>query len=430
MKKILIALISLFVLIIVGACATSPDRQKPQNLATAHQWDMAEIEMLKSLMLSSLEPKIDETNRLVSNRNAVKLGQMLFFSTAFSANKKIACASCHLPDKYFTDGLPQSHGLETVKRNAPTIVGASQNNWFFLDGRTDSLWAQAMGPIENPLEHGSSRGQFAHAISADDDLRRAYEAIFGPLTDMSDAKRFPTHAGPIRQDKVAYKAWKSMTQDDQQTITNIFVNGAKSIAAFEAQLQPAPSKFDHYAQAVIQQDIEKIQSLYSEDEASGLKLFIGKANCTICHNGPMFTDFGFHNIATPQLDVKKYDFGRRKAIDKVKRNPFNCLGAYSDAKQKTCEELKFMVYDEHETMGAFKTPGLRNVSKTAPYMHAGQYKSLSDVIKHYTDTPETTIGQNDLLDIKLTSIEKRQLELFLLTLDSNIGKSNLIESLE
>ena len=398
-----------------------------QNMAmhttVQKEWNEREVVILESLSLDNLSQKQDATNRVASNENAAKLGKKLFFNKRFSFDGSISCASCHKPELFFTDGLPQAVGLLNTSRNAPTIVGASHHTWFFLDGRVDSLWSQALHPIENEREHRSSRSQFAHVIFADPDLKKDYEKVFGPMPDISDSLRFPKDAGPIKIKEVK-KAWKNMAKGDQKVITDIFVNGGKAIAAYETLLQPSSSRFDDYVSAVRNNDVKAMKSILSKDEIAGLKVFLDKGKCFICHNGPMFTDENFHNIGIPPLNVKRYDYGRSKAVRKVKNSPFNCLSEYNDSVDKSCDELKYMVIHEEETMAAFKTPSLRNVTKTAPYMHAGQYKTLKDVIKHYNKPPPTKVGMNKLLDIDLTDVEMQQLEDFLKTLDSPIKKLN------
>jgi len=423
MKNAKILSASIFTALIISACVSTPKKIDMEKLPMEHRWDAGQISTLENLWLKNLEPKKDITNRVVDDPDAATLGKKLFFDTRFSADGNIACATCHKPELHFTDGLAQAKGLAQTKRNTPTIVGASQHTWYFVDGRTDSLWAQAMGPIENHLEHGSSRNHFSHEIYKDADLRAGYERVFGPMPDISDLSRFPYHAGPIKKDKTASKAWRSMNKTDRKIINNIFVNSAKAIAAFETQIQPKSSRFDNYVEALINKDSNKMLSTLTTDEAAGLKVFIDmdKGKCMICHNGPLFTDLEFHNIATPPLNVKRYDFGRRKGVSQVKRNSFNCLSEYNDSKDRSCDELKYMVFHEEETMAAFKTPSLRNVTKTAPYMHAGQYKTLSEVIKHYNKPPPTKVGMNKLLDIDLSDLEIKQLEDFLKTLDSPIA---------
>lgn len=424
MKTIVIAL-SIF-LLISSLLACVNNTKKDNTTKTTHktetptqQWNEREVTILKSLSLFNFSPQQDKTNRVVNDANAARLGQRLFFDKRFSADGTISCASCHKPELFFTDGLPQAVGLLQTTRNSPSIVGTSNHNWFFRDGRIDSLWAQALHPIENPLEHRSSRSQFAQVIFNDSELKKEYEKTFGPMPDISDKTRFPVYAGPVQINEMM-NAWKSMTTTDQKTITDIFVNGGKAIAAYETKLQPAPSRFDNYVKAVSNHDTKEMQVLLSKDETAGLKIFLDKGKCFICHNGPMFSDLGFHNIGTPPLNIKRYDFGRSKAVRRVKNNPFNCLSEYNDAQDKSCDELKYMVFHEEETLAAFKTPSLRNVTKTGPYMHAGQYKSLADVIKHYNDPPTTKVGMNKLLNIDLTDTEMKQLEDFLHTLDSKI----------
>ena len=178
-----------------------------------------------------------------------------------------------------------------------------------------------------------------------------------------------------------------------------------------------------------QRDEDKIKTILSKNETAGLKIFLDKGKCFICHNGPTFSDQGFHNIGTPPLNVKRYDYGRSKAVRRVKKNQFNCVLANNDSADKSCDELKYIVFHDEETYAAFKTPSLRNVTKTAPYMHAGQYKTLNEVIKHYNKPPPTKVGMNKLLDIDLTDEEILQLEAFLKTLNSQIkAKPSLLVS--
>ena len=403
----------------------SPDGQMSMPMmhgstSTGHDWNEDDLLVLRRLWIGSLPATPPgNTNAVADNPDAARLGQKIFFDTRFSANGQIACSHCHNPDMYFTDGLEVARGIESVTRNAPTIVGASYNTWFFHDGRADSLWSQALGPLEHPFEHGGNRSQYAHIVYADTSLRALYEKLFGKMPDLSDQKRFPVNAGPVAN-KASKKAWGKMSADDQKAITLVFVNIAKAIAAYERKLKPAASKFDNYIQAAFDKDNAKMKSLLSDEELAGLRVFMSKGNCIICHNGPMLTDNIFHNIATPPRNVQRYDFGRSKGVHRVKKSTFNCLGEYNDAKEKNCDELKYLVVHKEETMGAFKTPSLRNVAKTAPYMHGGQYKTLSDVLKHYAEPPPTKLGLSDLLPVELNDAELAQLEAFLRTLDSPI----------
>jgi len=395
------------------------------ELPVEHRWTKSEIAMLKTLWIGNLKSGKDKTNRVDANPVAIDMGHKIFFDKQFSVNGKVACASCHQPDKYFTDGLDTARGIGKTSRNAPTIVGSSQHTWFFHDGRNDSLWSQALGPLENELEHGGNRNQFAHIIFNDPALRKSYEKLFGKMPDISDTKRFPQHAGPVKN-KSASVAWKAMNKKDRNTITTIFVNTGKVIAAYEAQLQPAASRFDNYIKALKEKNPQEMQKQLTTDEVKGLRVFVTKAKCTVCHSGPMLTDEGFHNIsAPPRKDESgnnlKHDWGRYKGSRQVLKSQFNCRSNFNDNKDKSCDELEYIVMDRHETQGAMKTPSLRNVAKTAPYMHAGQLKTLNDVIKHYDNPPAVTFRQSELfLNFDLDEQEVKQLELFLKSLNSEI----------
>lgn len=401
-------------------------------LADEVKWSAQDLAMLKTLWIEADKSEKDLSNAVVENPVAISMGHKIFFDTHFSADGKVACSSCHQPKQFFSDGLDTGKGLKKVSRNTPTIVGASRNTWFFHDGRNDSLWSQAMGPLENPLEHGGNRNQFAHIIFSDPVLRKEYTLLFGAMPDISDKKRFPKQAGPVKN-KSELKAWQAMTKDDQKIITGIFVNIGKVIAAYETQLQPSPSRFDNYVKALLENNIDDMQKQLSEDEVKGLQLFVGKGKCTTCHSGSMFTDKGFHNISVQPRIPGKFDWGRYTGAQQVIKSPFNCRSEYNDTKSNKennpCDELKYIVMNRHETFGAMKTPSLRNVSRTAPYMHAGQYKTLRDVLKHYNDPPPLTNRQSALfLNIELNEDELDQLEGFLRTLDSPIAANeNLLK---
>ncbi len=408
--------ILIIALLLSASCAATG--QKP-NLTQVHQWSNRELTTLKSLSIYNARQKSDKSNRVVNNPQAIRLGKLIFSDPRFSKDGTIACATCHRPKKHFTDGLKTARGLEKTNRNTPTIVGTSNNTWFFHDGRSDSLWSQALGPLENELEHGGNRGQYAHILFDDDKLKNLYQQVFSPLPDISDTGKFPKNAGPV-SDPVASKNWQGMNEQNRRLITEIFVNIGKTIAAYESQLQPAPSRFDNYVQAALKYDSLTVSTTLSNDEASGLRLFIGKANCFLCHNGPLFTDNSFHAVNTPPANDRDIDWGRYRGAQQVLKSEFNCRSQYNDSTDKSCPELSYIVTEKSETFASFKTPSLRNVTKTAPYMHAGQYQTLKTVIEHYNNPPKLNYRRSDLLDIELSEKEMQQLELFLHTLDSTI----------
>lgn len=375
----------------VGSAAGCRDSDGP--------WTPAEKRVLASLVLTTKLPA-SPGNRYADDANAAKLGQALFFDKALSSNGKVACATCHEPQKYFTDGRRQAQGVGATKRNAPTVIGAGWFPFLFLDGRKDSVWSQALGPIEAANEHGMDRLALAHALY--DRYRQAYEQVFGPLPNLADLQRFPAHAMPVDLDRQhpLQVAWAAMQPADQDAVNRVFANFGKAIEAYERHLQPQPAPFDRYVQAVQAGDANGGGHL-SEPARRGLRAFIGRAGCVNCHNGPLLSDRTFHNLGlTGGVDeagvaLAGIDGGRTLGAGQVKRDPFRCGEPYSDAKQ--CDELRFLDPRFADFVGAFKTPSLRNVAMTAPYFHAGQAATLRDVVDFYRTLPgKAQLGHREL----------------------------------
>ena len=401
--------------------------------ATEFGWNESELALLKLQWIGSLpELSPDPTNRYADDPAAAKFGQKLFFDKRFSANGKVACATCHVSEKYFTDGLAKSKGVGETLRSAPGLIGVAYSPWYFWDGRSDSLWSQALGPLESGVEHGGNRLQYARIIYTDLVYRKTYEDLFGPLPDLSDIKRFPENAAAVGG-QAASKRWYEMSERDRKAITRIYVNMAKAIAAYERLLIPQPSRFDRYAEMILKGEPTKEKNL-SADEVAGLKLFIGKAMCVTCHMGPMFTNYGFHNVGAPDPATKRpeymlpvfylfkdkppVDAGRYDGIRQVLKSEFNCLGEYSDATNEDCTELRYANKKHTETLGAFKVPTLRNITETSPYMQSGQFESLGEVLNHYNTAPRAHVGHSELMPLKLKEKELKQIESFLHSLIS------------
>lgn len=399
-------------------------------------WSETDIALLRLHWIGSLpELQDDPTNKYADNPAVAKLGQKLFFDTRFSANGKVACASCHVPEKHFTDGLAKSRGVGEASRSAPSILGIAYSPWFFWDGRSDSLWSQALAPLESAVEHGGDRSQYVRIIFNDHSYKKAYESLFGELPDISDTRRFPLTAGPVA-DQASDERWQGMSEKDRKAITRVFVNIGKAIAAYERLLIPAASRFDQYVEALLNSESAG-GNILTTDEVAGLKLFVGKAMCITCHQGPLFTNNSFHNVGTPDpatikpkylppilhvlKDKPAVDEGRYKGIRLVLQSEFNCLNEYSDAEEDDCAELKFASTKHTATLGAFKVPSLRNVAETAPYMHSGQFSTLAEVLEHYNTAPRAHIGHNELLPLNLHQKELKQIEAFLHSLTSPPG---------
>lgn len=395
-----------------------------------HEWTSAEIEELRSLSIAALEPlPADPTNRVADDPRAIDLGRRLFFDTRLSANGRVACSTCHQTERGFQDGVALAVGVGTTARRTMPIAGMARAPFLFWDGRKDSLWAQALGPLESAVEHGGTRAQYAHVVA--DAYAAEYEQLFGALPDLSGV---PRRAGPVDA-RDAATAWAALSDAQREAVTRVFVNIGKAIAAFERRIDVEPSRFDQYVATLtsrrpanlsrrgfrrVRREPENISGRgFSPDEVAGLRLFIGRANCTQCHNGPLFTNNDFHNTGVPPRAGLPNDEGRLTGATLVARDEFNCRSRWSDAPTQ-CAELDFLVTGDHTQARAYKVPSLRNVAERAPYMDAGQFATMADVLDHYNRAPAAAIGHSELQPLRLTARDLRQLEAFLRTLSSRV----------
>ncbi len=357
-------------------------------------WSRYERQVMASMQLQKLPAAEDLSNGALTLPGVAELGRAIFHDTRFSANGRVSCATCHRPDYFFADDQPLSTGIGTTGRHTPSLLGAAHGRWFYWDGRRDSLWAQALTPLEHPDEHGFSRVLAVNLIAADPAYRKLYAATFGTLPDMQD-------------------------------LDNTFANIGKAIAAFEHTLQPGTSRFDQYVAALLNPAAET-HSLFTADEILGLRLFIGKGQCISCHNGPLFTNQSFQNIGTgSSSDNRSADLGRRAGLPQLRADPFNCLQRHSDAPAAWCA-LNFARTEGAQLAGAFKVPGLRNVAATPPYMHDGRFNSLEEVVEHYVQAAGPRMlsrpGQppvpshSEIVPLALTDAEQSALVAFLGTL--------------
>ncbi|CAN5379447.1 cytochrome c peroxidase [soil metagenome] len=394
------ASLALAAVLITGSASTTPE------------WSAEEIKVLRSLWIGALpSAPANPSNRLADDPAAAALGRSLFSDTRLSANNQVSCATCHYPWRGFTDAVPTGRGVGIGIRRTMPIAQAVYSPWQFWDGRADSLWSQALGPVENPLEHGSTRTQVARVLATH--YRGPYELVFGPLPNLSDLRRFPARASPM-SDGPAKRAWAGMALADRKTVDRIFANFGKSIEAFERTLKVAPTRFDGYVAGVVRAPGPRVS--LTSSEVAGLRLFIGKAHCTTCHSGPMLSNEGFANTGVPARPGLPLDTGRIAGARIAHAEPFNCKGAFSDAQGPACAELEFMVVDDPSQVRAFKVPSLRGVGQRAPYMHAGQYASLAQVIDHYNRAPKAPSGTSELKPLHLSARERRDLLAFLMTL--------------
>lgn len=253
----------------------------------------------------------------------IALGKKLFFSPLLSADGNISCSSCHDPQNAFADPHQFSTGVgaKLGNRNAPPVVNAAFNKMQFWDGRAPTLEAQASGPMMNPIEMAHTPEGVESRCSESAELRSLFEAAFGPA---------PSGRSPVTLERIT-----------------------RAIAAYERTLLRANSPFDRY--------------LYGGDSSAltpsarrGLAVFRdpAKANCAACHiigeKYALLTDGGFHNLG----------------IGMNPEGELTDLGRYEITKREGDQ-------------GSFRTPSLRNVAQTAPYMHDGSLKTLKEVVDFY-----------------------------------------------
>ncbi|MGY4831178.1 cytochrome-c peroxidase [Sphaerotilaceae bacterium SBD11-9] len=370
-------------------------------------WSADELGVLASLRLSELPAApVDESSRVETLPAAAALGRRFFHDARFSRDQTVSCASCHAPEQQFQDGLPVSRGVAEGRRRAMPVIAAAHSPWKFWDGRKDSLWSQALGPLEDAAEHGSNRTRLARQVG--EHHRREYEAVFGALPDMSG---WPADAGPLGT-PAERAAWAAMSAEARAAASRVFANLGKAIAAYERTVRYGESRFDRYVQASLNRDAAG-QQVLSPAEVNGLRAFIGSGQCVTCHNGPLLSDQHFHNTGVPQRDPARPDLGRAAAVAAVAKDEFNCLGPYSDAdRQQGCQELRFLAAEDDPTLkGAFKTPSLRNVALRPPYMHAGQLATLPQVVAHYARSPAAGVGHSELAQAGVHHAERQPIRL-------------------
>lgn len=358
------------------------------------------------------KPPPSPTNQFADNPDAAHLGQMLFFDERLSKAGTVACATCHSPFSGFADVESTSLGAGRGTRNAPTILNAAYNKWQFWDGRSDSLWSQALIALEGDKEQAGTRLQYAHLIKRY--YKSEYEAVFGSLPELTDTIRFPIDGKPgdIQFD--------NMSEPDKISINTVFANIGKVIEAYERLLISTNAPFDQYVAG----DREAI----GIEAKRGLKLFIGKAVCILCHDNPNFTNNDFHNLGVPHGKLPA-DTGRYDGIKQLLEDPFNGGGIYSDDSDVPKRILDFLE-PTLQQQGQFKTPTLRNVALTAPYFHTGDFPTLASVIafNNAGGIPSGFVGNREgtLDPLHLSNQESNDLVQFLLTLTGELPSEHLL----
>ncbi len=289
-----------------------------------------------------LPPEIPEDNPPTVAK--AELGERLYFDTRLSTDGTVACATCHDPRAGFADGrgAKTSAGVGGALgvRNAPTVLNAAFLSAQFWDGRAATLEAQAVQPLINPIEHGF----------------KDHAAVVARLRELAD---YP----PL------FAAAFGTPDIDIERV-------GQAIATFERSVISLDAPIDRF--------LAGDRGAISEAAQRGWELYNAKARCNTCHGHigafPLMTDELYHNIG---VGTQKIDFDHvaRAAADAIAGGATIDELAVGDA---AASELgRFMVTGEQKDMGAFKTPQLRNVALTAPYMHDGSEATLRDVIEYY-----------------------------------------------
>ena len=412
----------MLVAMILGCCGCQDDSQAPTQASAPESAIVRRIQRASPLPLAPP----DATNRVANDPAAAHLGQWLFFDTRLSGTGTFSCATCHDPQKDFSDGLPVAKAIETSSRHTPSLLNVAHHRWVGWDGRSDSIWAQALRPLEHPGEMGGNRVAIARLVATDPKLREAYEGVFGKIP--FDVAKLPLQGMP-GEDPDLRAQWESIAPETQHQITEMMANLGKALAAYQRLLENRDAPFDRYVASLDSPNAN--EAILTPSQLRGMEIFFGRGECWECHTGSHFSDGEFHNIGVPPPGGGlPRDPGRFTGSRIVKSDPFNAAGEFSDKQDGPWAKVVGNTRVDPETWGAFKTPSLRGVADTPPYMHAGQFATLEEVIRFYS-TLEGAVQLDHhqeavLTPLNLSDTEISDLEAFL----GSLGGSDVSEELQ
>lgn len=362
----------------------------PMEQATAEVL-LTKEEIAQTLLHGPWPPEYaaDPSNRVSGTPNAIALGQALFFDPVLSRDGSLSCASCHNPAHRFADPKPRAVGKVTLDRNTPSLVNLQTHRWFGWAGGTDNLWAQSLMPILNPDEMDHDAASLKSALGGSG-LADAYVDVFGALADQSPQE--------------------------------VMVNTAKALAAYQETLVTGPTSFDRFRGALAEGD-GATAAKYPAAAQRGLKIFLGRGNCTFCHSGPAFTNQEFHDAGVPYfVDETRVDTGRYGGLKALFSSPYTLAGDHTDDPEKSGAWAVRQVRPRHSDFGTFRVPGLRGAADTAPYMHDGSLTDLRAVVEHYNAIDMErlhTDGEAILAPLLLSEVDADDLVQFLRTLSDD-----------
>lgn len=331
----------------------------------------------------------DPSNRFSGQPAAIALGEKLFNAPELSGPGTMSCASCHNKTLAFAEARPTGFGVKPLSRNTPSLMNLAGARWFGWDGGADSLWAATLRPLLDADEMASTPAIIARY------LKQQPEAQLLGALDRSGLS----------------------TADDLP----LAVNAAKLIAAYVETLRSPPSAFDRFRDQMLsasyaRRPVPETGPSLSMSAQRGLKVFLSN-QCTACHNGPRLSNGEFHDIGIgfflPRVADQplRVDPGRHAGLQRLAQDPFTRLSNFSDAPDRQRDGLATRtVTREHRNFGEWKTPSLRNLRLTAPYMHNGTKATLRDVVRHYSRFDEERVHVDGEAILKPLYLSNQQID--------------------
>lgn len=314
------------------------------------------------------QDKADPSNRVSRKPQAIAFGERLFADASLSPSGTMACATCHRPDRAFSDGIARARGLRRGDRNTPALLDAGGQRWYGWDGANDNLWAQSLRPLLDAGEMGGDLAFVAGRVRSDANFRAQYVAAFD----------------------------RPLPGDDEVVAVDV----GKALAAYVETLRTPRSRFDEFRDALARGDREAM-ARYPLSAHRGLQIFVGEGNCIACHAGPRFTNGEFHDVGIPFfVEPGRVDAGRFDGIRKLAASRYTLAGPFNDDVRRSPATSARFVALEHRNYGEFKVPSLRGVGRTAPYMHDGSLATLRDVVRHYSDLDEDRLHADGVRILK------------------------------
>ncbi len=379
----------LFVLTILSSNKGIAHAAKPtENSNTDYTLQLTSKELAQIKSHGPWPPvrSLDVSNRFSGNPDAIKFGKALFSSTALSLDNNMSCTSCHAEESAFASGKFIAQNPKVLDRDTQSLLNVKFNRWFGWDGSNDSLWSQSFRAITNKKEMNLPVERIKSAIDKAE-LGKTYRELFGDISNHSH--------------------------------NLVLVNIGKALSAFQETLVTKKTSFDHFRDALEKEDWAAAAS-YSPSAQRGLSLFIGRANCSFCHSGPLFSNSEFHDAGVPYfIKPGVVDKGRYQGIINLKKSPFTLASKFNDDVNKSGAWAVNNVATLHSNFGIFRVPGLRGLTKTAPYMHNGSLVNLEAVIEHYNNINIERLhadGEAILRPLNLTKQEAGDLLAFLKSL--------------